>query len=142
MADIKPMTAIQAKWQQRASVSQQAYADGVSNPRSSWADGAARANDAWKAGIQAAAAANRFANGVRAAGDAKWSAMARSKGPSRWAEGISISGDAYARGFAPYHQAIQNIQLSPRGPRGDARNYKRVQEIGDALHQVRVQQGK
>lgn len=142
MADIKPMTAITGKWQNRAAASTEDYRRGVETTTKSWATNTAAAASAFKAGVTAAANAGRFEAGVRAAGDQKWKSMAAAKGPARWAEGIGLSGDAYARGFQPYHDVLANLTLPERGPRGDTRNYDRVKAVGQALHNKRVGGGR
>jgi hypothetical protein len=140
MANIPNQADIARKWTARASQSSNYYTNGVQNPRRSWADSAAAANETYTTAVTEAAQAGRFAAGVRKAGEAKWQQNAVQKGPSRYTQGVQVGQDAYTKGFAPYHQAIESVQLPPRFPRGDPRNFDRVRAIGQALNQRRQQE--
>ena len=94
--------------------------------------------DNWKAGIDAAAAKDLFAKGVAAAGTKKWKDKALKKGPGRFAEGVYIAGPDYEKGFAPYHAAIEAVDLGPRFPRRDPRNIERVRKVVNALISVKL----
>lgn len=140
MAEIKSLDRTANKWQTVTPQRAGEYEDGVRNPKKSWQQGAEDAADAYAEGVSAAVSEGRFARGVSEAGDGKWREGALNKGVRRWPEGVRLGGDAYRTGFAPYHSRIQSVNLPPRGPKGDPRNYDRVRAIGEALHQEKVSQ--
>lgn len=140
MPQVKSVQASSEKWARRAGQSSQDYANGVKAPRRSWAESTASASEAQHAGAQAAIANNSFEKGVRNAGDAKWSRKATTVGASRFGPGVAAAKGDYEQGFAPYAQVIQGVQLPPRGAKGDPRNFERVQAIGNALHEAKVNQ--
>lgn len=140
MANIGSLNNIAQKWTQRASQSSQFYSAGVQAPRRPWAQAAAAANETYVTAVTAAAQAGRFAAGINKAGEGKWQQAAISKGPSRYTQGVQIGQPNYTKGFQPYHDTIASVELSPRFPRGDPRNFQRVQDIGTALHQRRQQE--
>lgn len=138
MAEIRPIDVIAAKW---ATVTPQRGADyefGINNPRADWAQKTAAAGDAWKAGVTAAIQGDAFRKGVTKAGTAAWLEGAVSKGVQRWGPGVALAQDKYARGFAPFREAIARVQLPPRGPRRDPRNIERVRLINEALARVKT----
>ena len=133
MAEIKPLSAIGAKWTRVTPGRTEDYKLGVQNPKRDWADETAAAKDNWKAGVDAAQAKGLFEKGVAKAGTKKWQEKALKKGPGRFAEGVYIAGPDYEKGFAPYHDAIARVDLGPRYPRRDPRNIERVKRVVDAL---------
>lgn len=137
MAGIKATDAIASKWARVTPQRSQDYTDGIQNPRRSWAQSAAAAEETYKAGVNAAATKGRYGKGVRAAGDEKWSRKASEKGPQRFQEGVQLAQPDYQAGFAPYADTIRNTTLPPRYPKGDPRNYQRVNAIGTALSNKR-----
>ena len=133
MAEIKALSAIADKWTRVTPGRTSDYKLGIQNPKRDWADEALAAKENWKAGIDAAAAKDLFAKGVAKAGTSKWKEKALKKGPGRFAEGVYIAGPDYEKGFAPFHAAIERVDLGPRFPRRDPRNLERVKKIVDAL---------
>jgi len=126
MAAIRPIDVIARKW---ATVTPQRAPDyefGINNPRTDWAEQTRAANDAWKAGVQQAAAQDRFAKGVARAGTSKWQANALSKGVQRWGPGVQLALDDYQTAFAPFVEAFARATLPPRFARRDPRNLERV----------------
>lgn len=138
MADIKPLEAVASKWASVTPGRAGEYAKGILSPRRSWAQATEDAKENYAVGVQAAIAAGRFEKGVSEAGDSAWKKGATEKGVSRWPQGVSMSKDEYRAGFARYHSVISGLTLSPRGAKGDPRNYDRVREIGEALHAEKV----
>ena len=136
--DIKPLNAIGDKWTTVTPGRTDDYQKGVNSPRRSWAQAAADAEQNYQDGVSQAAAEGRFGKGVQKAGDSAWKSGALTKGVSRWPQGVRLAGAKYQSGFAPYHSVIASKTLSPRGPKGDPRNYQRVQEIGEALHEAKT----
>jgi len=133
MAEIKALSAIADKWTRVTPGRTSDYKLGIQNPKRDWADETLAAKENWKAGIDAAAAKDLFAKGVSKAGTSKWRDKALKKGPGRFAEGVYIAGPDYEKGFAPFHAAIERVDLGPRFPRRDPRNLERVKKIVDAL---------
>jgi len=127
-----------AKWKQRSSAAQADYSAGIANPRRDWAEATAAAEESYMQGVQAAISSGRFGKGVRRSGSAKWAAQSKTLGAQRFAQGVQASGDNYQRGFDPYRQVIENINLPERGPKGDPRNIERVRLIDDALHAAKL----
>ncbi len=141
MAAIAPLDQIAAKWARVTPQRTEDYRNGVAAPRTDWARATQAANAAWKAGITKAVAADAFNKGVGRAGTAKWQEGALEKGVARWGPGVTIAQEDYQVGFAPYHTAIGQVQLPPRGARRDPRNLERVKAIVDALVKVKERIG-
>jgi len=133
MAEIKSLAAIGDKWTRVTPGRTEDYKLGIQNPRRDWAEETLAAEGNYKAGVDAAQAKGMFAKGVTKAGTPKWKEKALKKGPGRFAEGVYIAGPDYEKGFAPYHAAIERVDLGPRFPKRDPRNLDRVRKIVDAL---------
>ena len=88
--------------------------------------------------LQAANMAARIASGLRRAGGAKFARKITSVGQSRFGPGITAAVTDYAERFGPFLSVIQGVTLPGRGPRGDPRNYQRVNAVGEALHRARL----
>jgi len=138
MPTCKPLDKIAAKWTRVCQTAGESYSDGVRNPRRDWSDATTKAANSYAAGVQAAVSSGRFAKGVTAAGTAKWQANSLAKGPARWSEGVRLGQDAYERGFAPFRQIIEGINLPARGPVGSPGNIERVKIIADKLHAAKL----
>lgn len=133
MAFIRDLASIVTKWANRTPQSVPEYIAGVAQPRVPWAEASVKASDNWKAGVTQAVQQGRFAKGVTRVGDQKWARNTQTKGPGRFAEGVQLGQADYSTGFAPYRDAIQNVQLPPRFARRDPRNLERVKAIDQAL---------
>jgi len=133
MAEIKSLMAIKEKWTRVTPLRTQDYTLGIQNPKRDWETETLAASDNWKLGVDQAQAKGLFPKGVRKAGSGKWKAKALAKGPTRFAEGVYLADDDYAKGFAPYHAAIERADLGPRFPRRDPRNIERVRRVVEAL---------
>lgn len=136
--EIKSLTSVANKWKNITSQRSPEYEQGVRSPRRDWATSTEAARDNYNEGVTLAITQDRFTKGVRKAGTATWSRGAIEKGVSRFASGVRVAEAKYREGFQPYHDVISQITLSPRYPRGDVRNYQRVQELGQALHDAKV----
>lgn len=133
MAEIRPLSAIRDKWTRVTPGRTEDYKLGIEQPRRDWAEEAEAAKDTYKAGVDAAHAKDLFAKGIRKAGSKKWRDKALRVGPGRFAEGVYIAGPDYERGFAPYREAIERVDLGPRFPKRDPRNIDRVKRVVEAL---------
>jgi hypothetical protein len=138
---LRPLDQIKTKWKNRASAATPDYTAGVSAPLRDWASNAAAAAPAWKQGVTDAAGRDAFTKGVKRVGTAKWQAKATTLGARRFPEGVAAAEPDYESGFKPYYEALGKIELPPRGPRGDPRNYERVKVIGDTLRKVKLALG-
>lgn len=133
MAEIKKLGAIREKWGRVTPMRTEDYKLGIESPKRDWKDETIAGKGNWKSGVDAAAAKDMFAKGVEKAGTAKWKKGALEKGPGRFAEGVMIAAPDYEKGFAPFHAAIERVDLGPRFPRRDPRNLTRVKAVVDAL---------
>lgn len=133
MAEIKSLIAIRDKWTRVTPGRVEDYKLGIEHPKRDWEGETLAAEGNWKAGVDAAQAKGLFGKGVKKAGTAKWKDKALKKGPGRFAEGVYIAGPDYEKGFAPYRDAIERVDLGPRFPRRDPRNLDRVKRVVDAL---------
>jgi len=138
MAEIKSLTAIKDKWTRVTPGRTEDYRIGIRNPKRDWEEETKAAKDTYKAGVDAAHAKNLFVKGIEKAGTKKWQDHAIEKGPGRFSEGVYIASDDYAKGFAPYHEAIARVDLGPRFPKRDPRNLERVRRVVDALIEEKV----
>lgn len=138
MPAIKATSAISEKWARVTPQRAQDYAAGVRNPTKSWQEGALAAKDAQAAGVQEALANDSFSKGVSAAGNAKWQRKATTVGAARFGPGVQAAKPDYEAGFAPYAGVISSTTLSPRGSKGDPRNYDRARQMGEALHSAKT----
>jgi len=133
VAEIKSLSAIREKWERVTPGRTEDYKLGIQQPRRDWATQASAAKDTYKAAIDAAHAKNMYQKGVEEAGTKKWQDRAIKKGPGRFAEGVMISAPDYEKGFAPYRQAIEAVDLGQKYPRRDPRNLDRVKRVVEAL---------
>lgn len=138
MAEIKSLTAIKDKWTRVTPGRTEDYKLGIRNPKRDWEAEAKASKDNYKAGVDKAHAQNLFVKGIEKAGTKKWQDRALEKGPGRFSEGVYIASDDYAKGFAPYHEAIARVDLGPRFPKRDPRNLERVRKVVDALIEEKV----
>lgn len=138
MPGIKALDRISSKWARVTQTSGQSYTEGVQNPAKDWATNTANAAKNFASGVQAAISADRFSKGVKKAGTKKWQDNAIEKGAARFSQGVALAEQAYANGFSPYRTVIQNLNLPPRGPKGDPANIQRVSAIATALHSEKL----
>lgn len=139
MAEIKTAAQIADKWARVTPGRVEDYTQGVKNPKRDWADETEAAEGNWKQGVDKAAAAGMFGKGVKKAGTSKWQDKTLKKGPGRFAEGVYIAKDDYEKGFGPYRDVIEKVDLGPRFPRRDPRNLDRVKRVVDALVKKKVE---
>ena len=138
MSAIKSVAEIARKYVRVTPGRTEDYALGVRSPRVDWQSATSAAEGAWEAGLQAAISAKRFGAGVQEAGTAKWQRKAAGVGKDRWAPGIREGAQDFEKGFAPYAQVIEGLELPPRGPKGDPNNIERVRLMAEALHARKV----
>ncbi len=135
---IKPLEKVLAKYKQNASAAGGSYTDGVNFPKRDQAEAAIAAKDAFAQGVQEAIAQDRFAKGVAAAGSAKWKEKATGVGAQRFAPGITAGANDFAKGVAPYLDALRNVTLPVRMPKGNEANLERVRTVNTALRATKL----
>ena len=139
MVAIRSAREIAQKWADVTPTRTQFYEAGVRSPKKDWARATGAAEDNYKQAVIKAANEGRFGKGVQRAGTEKWQSKSLSVGAGRWGPGVSVAAPDFEAGFAPFRDAIDKIQLKPRFPKGDPRNYDRVRQIGETLHALKVQ---
>jgi len=138
MAEIKSLSAVKEKWTRVTPGRTEDYKLGIQNPKRDWAEEAKASEANYKAGVDAAQAKGLFVKGIDKAGSAKWKEKALKKGPGRFAEGVYIAGPDFEKGFAPFHAAIERVDLGPKFPKRDPRNLERVKKVVDAMIEEKV----
>ena len=127
------------KFKTRAGSAQGEYQKGVAQAGPDWQAGAVAGKDNYAAGVQAAIGRGAFEKGVTAAGAQKYQERAATVGPSRFAQGVQAGANDYAKGVAPHLDAMRNVTLSPRRPKGDPGNLTRVSEIAQLNRKIKEQ---
>jgi len=135
---VKPIEATTTKWVDNASRSAELYAAGAEAAAEDWARNTAGAADNFHSAITQPGIKERFRRGVTRAGAAKYARKIRDVAKDRFGPGISFAAEDYKAGAEPYFSTLAGLTLSPRKPRGDPANYKRVEEIGKALNAKRL----
>lgn len=72
------------------------------------------AEELWKQKLQDAMSKNRRQKGIERVSNEEWRTKAINKGAGRIAEGMRQGADDWAREFAPYHSALQSLDLPDR----------------------------
>lgn len=135
---VKPIEASTTKWSENASRAAAEFAINAEAAAETWAGNTARAADTFHSAITAPNMKERFRRGVIRAGAAKFARKIRDVGKDRFGPGVAAAVDDYKVGAEPYFATLAAITLSPRKPRGDPANYRRVEEIGKALNAKRL----
>lgn len=130
---VKSAADIAAKWARVAPTRDADYKSGVADPSVAWAKAATAAADTYAQGVQDAIGRGAFGKGVAKAGDEKWRRKTTEVGTQRWANGIRSAEGDFEKGFAPFKEALERVELPPRAPRGDPRNIERVAMVAQAL---------
>ena len=134
---VKSSADIAAKWSRVSAQRDADYKDGVSDPGVEWARAASAAEETYVQGVTEAAARGAFGKGIAKAGDDKWRRKTVEVGTTRWSPGIRAAVQDFEKGFEPFRDALERIDLPPRAPRGDPRNLERVAVVARALAEVR-----
>lgn len=135
--NVKPINNVVAKWKSNAANAASAYTAGINSPKQPQEQAATAAAPTWGAGVQAAVSNGSFVKGIaRSAG--KWSRNALAKGAARYPQGVAAASSDFQNGIAPYLQAIANMNLPPRAPKGDPSNMARVAAVTTALRALKL----
>lgn len=135
---VKSAGEIAKKWVRVTSERAVDYEEGVRNPKKDWASETKKAEKNYEVGIAASIRDKRFGKGVDKAGTSKWQEGAVTKGVVRFGPGVAVAEAKYEEGFAPYRETLERLDLPPRYPKGDPRNYERVKAVGQALHEKKI----
>ncbi len=123
-----------ARWQAAGATAAGNWTAGIQNTNKDQAALAAAAQPLWLAGVQAAAAANRFANGVTRRDTQHWKSQAEAKA-GNYTTGYSAGGANFGAAIQKIIAAeAQIVQSLP--PRGDINaNLQRANQMALGLHQ-------
>ena len=135
---VKPIARIRQKYVDRAGVAGGDYVEGVRAPRRPQAETAIAAADNYRNSLTASFGRNAYEKGLQRSGEAKWTRKSISVGAPRYPQGVTEGAQDYQTAIAPYIAAIEALDLSPRFPTGDDRNYIRVREVGQELRRVKL----
>ena len=135
---VKSIESSAEKWSGNASRASAEMATNAEAAAEEWARNTAAAADNFGMAISAAGIKERFRRGVVKAGAAKFARKVKALAASRFSEGVGAARDDYTSGAGPFFSTIAGLTLSPRKPRGDPSNYRRVEEIGKALNAKRL----
>ena len=135
---VKPIAVSTNKWAQNASGASTSFAIEAAAAGAEWEARAKEGNANYDKAIHAAGVVARQLAGIVKAGAKKFTDGINLKGKDRFSQGVSVSKPNYQAGAEPYYAAMAALSLSARGPRGDASNYNRSKEVGDANHAKRL----
>lgn len=138
MAKIKSIGQISEKWGRVTPQRTDDYQSGVESPKEDWGQAALAAEGNYKTAVTQAASEGRYGKGVKRAGTQKWQDKTLRKGVVRWGPGVREATPDYEKGFSPFRDVIERIDLGPRFPKGDPRNIDRVAKISKALHDKKI----
>src|SRR5690348_3234375 len=125
-----------ARWQAAAPTAASNWTAGINGTQKDQAALAAAAQPLWLAGVQAAAAANRFANGVTRRGTAYWKSQSEAKA-GNYTTGYQAGGQNFSAAITKIINAEAQIVAS-LPPRGDINaNLQRANQVALQLHNMR-----
>lgn len=133
---MKTQQQAQANWQGAASRAGSAWTAGITATTKDQAALAAAAQPRWLAGVQDAAANNRFANGVQRRGTGYWKTQSEAKA-GNYTTGYSAGGNNFGSAIGKILQAEASI-VSSLPQRGDIMtNLQRSQQVALGLHALK-----
>ena len=135
---VKSVQVATDKWADNAGRAAERFASGAAEAADAWATNTAAAADNFGQAITAPGIKERFRSGVRKAGAAKFKRKIEDVARDRYGPGVSAAVTDYQENVAPFLATTAALTLSPRKPKGDPANYKRVEEVGQALHRKRL----
>jgi len=112
------------------------YEDGVRNPGKDWEKETLAAEANYEEGVRKAITRKAFGKGVKKTGTARQQEKTI-RNITRWSEGIAGAEQDMATAMAPVVAVLEGITLPPAYPKGDDRNYARVQAVGKALRKAK-----
>lgn len=135
---VKPVDASAVKWSENASRAAAEYAANAEAAADDWQRATVAAADNFFQAVSAPGIKDRFRRGATKAGAAKFARKIRDVAKDRFGPGVAAAQEDFKAGVEPYLSTIAALALSPRKPRGDPANYRRVEEIGKALNAKRL----
>jgi len=112
------------------------YFDGIANPAEDWEKNTKAAEANYETGVKNAITRKAFGKGVTKCGTARQQAKTI-QNQNRWPEGIEGAEAEMTDAMGPVVAVLQATTLPQRYPKGDPRNYKRVEVVGTALRKAK-----
>lgn len=112
------------------------YEEGVRAPSKDWEKETADAETNYEEGVKKGITRKAFGKGVKKCGTVRQQSQTI-KNIHRWGEGIEGAGDVMELAMDPVVKVIVATSLPPKYPKGDDRNYKRVEAMGKALRKAK-----
>jgi hypothetical protein len=128
------------KWVENAGRADVAYATEAVAAAGTWETNTKASKENYHKAITASGITDRFAGGVAKAGAGKYARKIVDVAKDRFGPGITAAKVDYTQNVAPFLATIAGLSLTPRGPRGDPKNYDRVTQVGKALSAKRLAQ--
>lgn len=135
---VKDAAASAKKFATRGAAAGKDYEAGVAGSGAAWEANTAAAAETYAAGVQDSISRGAFAKGVKASGGSHFEDKAAGVGARRFPEGIREAEGDYQEGVGPYLDTIKGLTLDPRRPKGDPANYRRSEQVGQALRAKKV----
>lgn len=135
---IRDTASIAKKFVARAQAAAGDYKTGVEASGQDWQTNTERSGENYAQGVTQAIGDKRFEKGVSAAGSQKFVARASTLGAQRFPTGVGASEADFAKGAAPYLDALKSMELPPRRPKGDPGNQARAQAVAMRLRAIKV----
>lgn len=135
---VKDAASAAKKFTTRGAAAATDYANGAVAAAGDWAAHTSASQDNWAQGVQGAVSRGAFKKGVDKAGSGSYADGVSKKGSQRFATGIQNAGDKWAGGVAPYLQAAQSANLTPRGPKGSPQNQQRAADMAALMRRTKV----
>lgn len=114
------------------------YEEGVKNPRVDWAKATGDAEDRYEDGVKKAIQRGAFGKGVTRCGTDRQKQKTIEKGVPIWGDRIMLAEDDMAAAMEPVVKVLSGITLSPAYTKGDPRNIKRVTDVTEPLHKMKI----
>jgi len=138
MVSVRNLNTAAEKFERNAQNAGQSYEEGVNEVSDSEQQQATLdATDAWAQGVQEAISNGSFASGVNSPTQS-WQQQSLEVGRQRFTSGVQNAGDAWQSGFQPVADALEGLQLQPRGPAGSGANRERMNTVFDTLSNLDV----
>jgi len=135
---VKTAEEVARKWAEVTPQRAAYYEAGAKGAGSQWEANTAAAASAYRSAVTSPNIEAMFRGGVKRAGAAKYERKVTDVGAARYGPGVAAAQDDMKAGVEPMLATIAGLTLSARAPRGSDANYRRVQEVGTALHKKRL----
>jgi len=135
---VKSAEEVARKWAEVTPQRGAYYEAGAGVAGAEWEAKTAAAASAYRAAVTAPNIETMFRGGVKRAGASKYERKVKDVGAARFGPGVAAAQADMQNGVEPMLSTIAALTLSARAPRGSDANYRRVQEVGTALHKKRL----